>query len=1026
MKFRMSLLALFLMLLASCSWFYNDNSLPPVLLNPDAVSFTVTGNLTTNGAMPENFAELMNPRSALATVPEGKTIQYKVILLTGTSVSSITELSDVSSEITNASGVISYVIKYTGTDDTSRQYWLRGIAYYMDGSTEVDILASPDTQLETPVNLKGGVFTKDLEMRPATTGYGSASLTITLASTSMCDSVTISDTTHFQVAKSGTTVTITHNAAAADNPKVACGSYSVTVNFYKTYTVNSASTDVLIYQFDDVINIFNNLTTTVWVDNGNSPHLTTDSNGICTCTITEAMLKEFKSTNFYVTRFTSDGILSTNGIGTYLSPFNSLAYAINYINGIGNDTTTYTIHVKGPVSENRFENNFSVEINQNITVEVYDSIPGAKDGIYTVSKNAIIITIAENRTFTMDSNRQTVSVAGIPAHATKGLIVKGGSTGIRINKGKLIMYGGCITGSTQYGVLVLGSYSGKSYFEMYGGSIEENTATGVDVNNISGYSCALIKMSGNPYVYNNINSSNITKNVVLENGAKIEVNGAFGSNALIGVRLYTTPPAPALVPTITQPVPITIGYGYQTGGYNAGQLPGKYFRGDEYGVTEDSGLASPAGEAVLALSGGSLTRAPICDENVEITISKNFLTKGEFSTDAAKIYYTATTLQEGVRVEIPSEDITYTTTVSWHGGALTTSYYNSGTNYVQLKKNEVALPGDYEINVTAVYDGNTYYADFIVKVYNVILPAEYKMVPGAKFTSSSTLCNGIATLQSAIFLGGRNLTIPDLVVSDHEVTQKEYTEYMTWVGIPESMSYHPSTYNDNLPADYVSWYEAIIYCNLKSLADGLTPVYYLADSSGNEVANGRSVAGWMDNPYLKIKKYEGKYYYSDYSGGNTYLDYNSSGDTNGGIRYDETADGWRLPTVAEWEYLARETNLTNNGQYRYSGSETSAPVAVTGTDSCQEVKSKDPNILGLYDMTGNLCEMCWDVYGTINTSTPITGPSTYEESYPKHISRGGCYNGDTDWLKNNDNSNHDAAPGEHSSQIGFRIVRTVK
>ena len=56
MKFRMSLLALFLMLLASCSWFYNDNSLPPVLLNPDAVSFTVTGNLTTNGAMPENFA----------------------------------------------------------------------------------------------------------------------------------------------------------------------------------------------------------------------------------------------------------------------------------------------------------------------------------------------------------------------------------------------------------------------------------------------------------------------------------------------------------------------------------------------------------------------------------------------------------------------------------------------------------------------------------------------------------------------------------------------------------------------------------------------------------------------------------------------------------------------------------------------------------------------------------------------------------------------------------------------------------
>lgn len=261
------LLSIFSFYLASCSWFNNDSPLPP--------SFTVTGNLSTNGAMPENFAQSLNSRTALAPAPEGQTIQYKVLLLA--------EQGDAASIPGAASTVaedpvtheLSYSITYTGPSTTAVRYWLRAVAYYMNGSTEVDVLVSPDTQLETAVNLKAGAFIKDLEMRPATSGYGEISLAIALEAATLCDSVAISDNTHFNISKSGTSVTITHKPYSSENTKVASGSYPVTVSFYKSQTINSVATNILVYQFEDVINVFNNLTTNKWVDNGNCPHLTT-------------------------------------------------------------------------------------------------------------------------------------------------------------------------------------------------------------------------------------------------------------------------------------------------------------------------------------------------------------------------------------------------------------------------------------------------------------------------------------------------------------------------------------------------------------------------------------------------------------------------------------------------------------------------------------------------------------------------------------------------------------------------------
>ncbi len=114
----------------------------------------------------------LNSRTALATAPGGQTIQYKVLLLANEG--DATPITGATSNVTEDSVTheLSYTIKYTGTDTTAVRYWLRAVTYYMNGTDEVIILSSLDTQLETAVDLKGGVFTKDLELRPATSGYG--------------------------------------------------------------------------------------------------------------------------------------------------------------------------------------------------------------------------------------------------------------------------------------------------------------------------------------------------------------------------------------------------------------------------------------------------------------------------------------------------------------------------------------------------------------------------------------------------------------------------------------------------------------------------------------------------------------------------------------------------------------------------------------------------------------------------------------------------------------------------------------
>jgi formylglycine-generating enzyme required for sulfatase activity len=230
------------------------------------------------------------------------------------------------------------------------------------------------------------------------------------------------------------------------------------------------------------------------------------------------------------------------------------------------------------------------------------------------------------------------------------------------------------------------------------------------------------------------------------------------------------------------------------------------------------------------------------------------------------------------------------------------------------------------------------------------------------------------------------VTVSGFYLGKYEVTQAEYEAVM---------GTNPSRFKGaNLPVENVSWYDAIEYCNRRSGREGLTPAYTINKTKvdpNNRASEDKDNIRWL-------------------------------------VTWNKNANGYRLPTEAEWEYACRAglvspfstgSNITAsqanyNGNFPYNNN-----AKGIYREKTTAVGSFGANRWGLYDMHGNVYEWCWDWYSPYNSGAQTDPVGASSGAY--RVPRGGGWHSGARYLRSA--SRYYYTSSDRVNYLGFRLLR---
>jgi ATPase, AAA family len=297
------------------------------------------------------------------------------------------------------------------------------------------------------------------------------------------------------------------------------------------------------------------------------------------------------------------------------------------------------------------------------------------------------------------------------------------------------------------------------------------------------------------------------------------------------------------------------------------------------------------------------------------------------------------------------------------------------------------------------------------KILNGLGIRRMVVVKGGKYTPilESGYYKTINSNKNYMKFSGKEVKVCDLEVCKYQTTQDMWMEVM---------EHNPSKFKGGRrPVECVSWWDALEYCNKMSEKYGLQPVYDLSQKSEG-IVNINQLDGELKNSH-----------FADF----------------------EKTEGFRLPTVVEWQWFARGGEVAiQDGTFdmMYAGSNNLDEVAWHNSNSekqTHDVGTKKPNQLGIYDCSGNVWEWCYDkiiiprgaciiprIYDIKKIGDTFENELKYiENNENENISgkkvMGGSWKGNdiTKEVDCNMESNYYGFPYEKYDNYGFRIVRTI-